>query len=85
MNIFMTLSAILNFFDCNPPAKTWDSTIPGTCWDDVVHLGIDIASSGYSAACDLALALIPWLVVINLQMKNKEKIGVAVAMSMGVL
>ena len=34
---------------------------------------------------DLCLALLPWTVIWNLQMKLKEKIGVAVAMSCGVL
>lgn len=34
---------------------------------------------------DILLALLPWSVVWNLQMKKQEKIGVAVAMSMGVL
>lgn len=34
---------------------------------------------------DIVLALLPWSVVWKLQMQKKEKIEVAVAMSMGVL
>ena len=34
---------------------------------------------------DMLLALLPWTVIWGLQMKLKEKIGVAVAMSCGVL
>ncbi len=34
---------------------------------------------------DLALALLPWKLIWNLQMKKKEKFGVAVAMSCGIL
>lgn len=34
---------------------------------------------------DIALALLPWTVIWGLQMKLKEKIGVAIAMSCGVL
>jgi len=34
---------------------------------------------------DFVLALLPWTIVWNLTMKKAEKIGVAVAMSMGVL
>jgi hypothetical protein len=34
---------------------------------------------------DLVLAILPWTVIWKLQMKRKEKIGVALAMSMGVL
>jgi len=40
---------------------------------------------GYSAATDFALALLPWKIIWNLQMEGREKFGVAVAMSMGVL
>lgn len=42
---------------------------------------LDIA---YSAAMDFTLALLPWKIIWALQMKRVEKIGVAVAMSMGV-
>jgi hypothetical protein len=34
---------------------------------------------------DAALALLPWKIVWNLQMKTQEKFGVALAMSMGIL
>jgi hypothetical protein len=34
---------------------------------------------------DLVLAILPWNIIMSLQMKTKEKLGVALAMSMGVL
>lgn len=34
---------------------------------------------------DATLALLPWKIVWNLQMRTQEKWGVALAMSMGVL
>jgi hypothetical protein len=34
---------------------------------------------------DFVLALLPWKVIWKLQMKRKEKVGVALAMSMGIL
>jgi hypothetical protein len=39
----------------------------------------------YSGVMDIFLALLPWPIIWKLQMKRKEKIGVALAMSMGVL
>jgi len=39
----------------------------------------------YSDAQDFVLALLPWTIVWNVQMQKKEKIGIAVAMSLGVL
>ncbi|KAJ5718176.1 hypothetical protein N7488_003822 [Penicillium malachiteum] len=38
----------------------------------------------YSGAQDFVLALLPWMIVWNLQMRRKEKFGVAFAMSLGV-
>jgi hypothetical protein len=34
---------------------------------------------------DITLAILPWITVRKLQMKTAEKLGVAIAMSMGVL
>jgi hypothetical protein len=39
----------------------------------------------YSALADVALAFLPWKYLLGLQMSTKEKIGVVVAMSMGLL
>lgn len=39
----------------------------------------------YSAVMDVALAFLPWKFIWSLQMSKKEKIGVVIAMSMGVL
>ena len=33
---------------------------------------------------DIVLALLPWKLLWNLQMRKKEKVGIIVAMSMGV-
>ena len=38
-----------------------------------------------SAAMDAVLALLPWKIIWTLQMKTREKVGVALAMSMGIL
>jgi len=34
---------------------------------------------------DFALALLPWYLILGLQLKFREKIGVSIAMSMGML
>ena len=44
-----------------------------------------LTAVGYSAAMEFVLALLPWKIIWKLQMKKKEKIGVALAMSMGIL
>jgi hypothetical protein len=45
----------------------------------------EVCCLAYSGAQDFVLALLPWTLVWNLQMRKKEKIGVAFAMSLGVL
>lgn len=34
---------------------------------------------------DVVLAIIPWPLIMTLQMRTREKIGVALAMSMGIV
>jgi len=39
----------------------------------------------YSAAMDFTLALLPWKLIWGLQILRKEKFGIGIAMSMGIL
>ncbi|KAK3938971.1 hypothetical protein QBC46DRAFT_355427 [Diplogelasinospora grovesii] len=84
MNIAMGLSALFTWIECTPIPKTWDRTIPGTCWDTKVSNGYGIFAGCLSGVCDIVLALLPWRLVWDLQMQKREKMGVAIAMSMGV-
>ncbi|KAI1761235.1 hypothetical protein GGR53DRAFT_522519 [Hypoxylon sp. FL1150] len=83
MNVFMTVSALSIFLQCSPISKSWNEHLPGTCWP-TFNLVANMFSSAYSALMDFVLALLPWPLIWHLKMKVKEKIGVAVAMSMGV-
>ncbi|TID01702.1 hypothetical protein CH35J_004721 [Colletotrichum higginsianum] len=55
------------------------------CWRLDQSVTFTIFSALYSATCDLILALLPWKMIFNLQMKRSERISIAVALSMGVL
>lgn len=81
----MGLSIIFWWIQCTPIERLWNHSIPGTCWPRGVKVGYDIFSGAYSGSMDITLAMLPWRIVWNLQMKKREKFGVAVAMSMGVL
>lgn len=85
MNILMPLSALFLFVSCNPPAKNWKPELPGKCWPSNVSVIYGIVVGAYSSSCDLALALLPWRILMRFRMYRREKIGVALAMSMGVL
>ncbi|KAK1585766.1 uncharacterized protein LY79DRAFT_518243 [Colletotrichum navitas] len=85
MNVFMGLNALASWVQCTPIQKVWMPQMPGSCWDPRVAAYYDIFASGYSALMDILLAMLPWPMIWGLQMKIQEKIGVGIAMSMGLL
>jgi hypothetical protein len=85
MNIAMGLSALFPWVNCTPVYKAWDMFAVGSCWDPSVTVHYNIFSGVYSACSDFALAMLPWQFIWGLQMKKKEKIGVGIAMSMGIV
>ncbi|KAI1339939.1 hypothetical protein F5Y15DRAFT_415364 [Xylariaceae sp. FL0016] len=84
MNIFMILSAVLNFAQCNPVQKVWDPYVEGKCWPGSILIGFSIFAGAYGALMDITLAFLPWTILLGLNMRKREKVGVVLAMSMGV-
>lgn len=85
INLTMTMTAILAFLQCHPTEKVWGGDqVPGTCWREG-YANFSMFTGIYSGLMDITLAMLPWPVILSLQMKLTEKIGVAVAMSAGVL
>lgn len=85
VNLAFGTCAFVIFFWCSPPSKSWDSSIPGTCWNPRVQSSIAIFVGSYSAFADFLLAGIAWVMIWNLRINKKEKVGVAIAMSLGFL
>jgi len=85
MNVSMMLQAIFVWVKCSPVEKNWHPTIPGACWDLGVSNGYGLFNAVLSGVCDVSFALLPWRLLWGLKMRTKEKIGLVVAMSMGVL
>lgn len=84
INLFMITTGILLNVKCTP----LDFILPGGPGKECLPANINVifgtAASAYSGVMDVLLAFLPWQVVWNLQMKPGEKIGVALAMSMGI-
>lgn len=94
-------SALFGWIQCTPIARNWDYTVKGTCWNPQVYVIEGVVSGGlwklaslvncslivlaYGGCMDMLLALLPWKMIWKLQMKKKEKVAIALAMSMGVL
>lgn len=62
----------------------YEAVLPG-CWSVEDSVIVAMVANAYSAIVDFVLALLPWKIIMSLQMKRHEKIGVAVAMSLGLL
>ncbi|RDW60412.1 uncharacterized protein DSM5745_10870 [Aspergillus mulundensis] len=84
LNIANLLAAIFVFVQCRDPRSNWDPSIVSQCWPDHVFTDYSLFVGAYSGLQDFLLALLPWTIVWNLQMKKKEKLGVAFAMSLGI-
>ncbi|KAI1204556.1 uncharacterized protein F4807DRAFT_454604 [Annulohypoxylon truncatum] len=84
MNGITSVSVVLRWLQCRPTRLIWDSQANGTCWNRDLILGVTIFAAAYSALMDFVLAALPWPIIINLQMRTGEKIGISVGMSMGV-
>ncbi|KAK1830902.1 hypothetical protein QBC39DRAFT_100990 [Podospora conica] len=84
MNVLFGTAAMLFWVGCSPVEKAWKLFIPGRCWSQYVPVLFMIFTSAYSGIMDLIFAIIPWKIIMRMPMETKEKIGVALAMSMGV-
>ncbi|KAJ5502132.1 hypothetical protein N7463_005006 [Penicillium fimorum] len=84
MNALNVLAAVSAFLQCKDPRHLWNPAIPSECWPSHIFTNLSLFVGAYSGAQDFVLALLPWTIVWNLQMRKKEKFGVAVAMSLGI-
>lgn len=82
--VFVCISCIiLMFTQCSPVEGIFNPTIPKVCY---LNFTADAIFSGsYTAAMDFVLAIFPWFVLWNLNMKRKERLTIAFGLSLGVL
>nr|CDP29732.1 Putative protein of unknown function [Podospora anserina S mat+] len=74
----LVLSAVMVWISC------LDINLRGRCVPVEVSLRYNIFSCVFSATIDVVLAFLPWKFLWGLEMSIKEKVGVMIAMSMGV-
>lgn len=85
MNIVLVFNVILQFIRCQPTWVAWNSGAGGSCWSRSIITYYSVAAAAYSATMDILLAMVPWSVIMRLKMHLKEKIGVAICMSLGIM
>ncbi|KAK2015658.1 hypothetical protein LZ32DRAFT_602306 [Colletotrichum eremochloae] len=84
VNIALGINVLFTWIQCSPIEKTWRSATPGTCWRKSIPVNYNIFAASYSGAMDIVLAILPWRILWGHTMTKKEKLGVLIAMSMGV-
>ncbi|RSL47423.1 hypothetical protein CEP54_013408 [Fusarium duplospermum] len=85
INVSMNLVWIFGFAKCTPLAKVFDGSVEGTCWNKQKLLKYQLFASYYSAILDFVLAFLPWPILMGMSMRRRERLGVAVAMSLGAI
>ncbi|KAI0889261.1 uncharacterized protein GGS22DRAFT_153529 [Annulohypoxylon maeteangense] len=83
LNVAIFLYIIFTFFKCQPEIYSWIKG-PG-CWSTEKYIHYGIFAGAYSAFVDFSFATIPWFLIMNLQMRTRERFGVAIAMSCGAI
>ncbi|CAN8099817.1 unnamed protein product [Discula destructiva] len=85
INLTMSSSLILNWAQCTPPQKLWKPEVAGHCLPVDVRTDYNVFAGVYAGIMDIVLALLPWTILPKLQIKFKEKVGIGLAMSLGIL
>ncbi|KAI8276988.1 hypothetical protein K4K60_007309 [Colletotrichum sp. SAR11_57] len=70
---------------CSPPSAAWNFDLPRDCIKPKVIEGLAFWASSWSAFLDFYLAIYPAVVLWRLQMSMKKKIGLTIALGMGVI
>ncbi|KAK3372343.1 putative integral membrane protein [Podospora didyma] len=84
LNLTQMMSAVFFWASCDPPAKIWNPMLEGTCWPASFSIISGLVAGVLSVLADFSLALLPWRLLLRFHMYRREKIGVAIAMSVGV-
>ncbi|KAH7304797.1 hypothetical protein B0I35DRAFT_382465 [Stachybotrys elegans] len=85
INISLNLVWIFGLTKCTPFERVVDANAPGTCWDRTKLVKFQLFAAYYSAALDFVLAFLPWQILMGMSMLRRERLGVAIAMSLGAI
>ncbi|VUC28923.1 unnamed protein product [Clonostachys rosea] len=85
VNILMNAIWVAALAMCAPTESVMHSRVPGECWSNPVLFKLQLSSSFYSAVLDFILAILPWVVLKDMTLSTRERLGVCVAMSLAAL
>jgi len=73
----------VEYAQCTPISKVWDSTIPGSCWPSHIYQDLRFLHGALSGATDILLAGLPIYVIKDLHLNRREKISLCFLMGLG--
>lgn len=73
------------FKQCDPVARGWDRSVPGTCAPISVMANLGYFTSAYSAFLDVFFAIYPVPFIMRLQMPLRTRLAVATALGLSAL
>ena len=80
-----SVGIVVVFNQCHPLNKYWDKTVPGTCWPPIVATVLSYAASVSNVITDFTVALTPFFLLRNIQMRAKLKFYVQLILGLGML
>lgn len=75
----------VTIFQCHPVSYFYDKSQDGTCVDMNVVIALGFVYSVSSIITDFTFAILPALIVWNLQLKRRTKIALIPLLTMGVV
>ncbi|KAL8393516.1 hypothetical protein RB595_003314 [Gaeumannomyces hyphopodioides] len=76
---------VVLFNQCHPLESYWDSRVPGTCIPPIILTVLSVAASVVNVMTDFTVALIPFFLLRNVQMRPRIKFYIRAILAMGLL
>ncbi|GAB1317733.1 Rhodopsin domain-containing protein [Madurella fahalii] len=85
VNLMLGSNGAIQWVQCWPIGKLWNWEMEGSCLPPNTIQVYNAFIASFSGLMDIILALLPWKIIWDLTINKKEKLGVLVAMSTGIL
>ncbi|KAK2012024.1 hypothetical protein LZ32DRAFT_692133 [Colletotrichum eremochloae] len=76
---------IFIFNQCHPLDRYWDDRVPGTCMPTIIVTVLSYAVSVVNVIIDFTVAIIPFFLLRNVQMRSRLKFYVRLILGLGIL
>ncbi|KAI1499600.1 integral membrane protein [Biscogniauxia marginata] len=78
---FMIATTASSIWQCNPVARAWDKTIPGTCISITANW---YANAGFSIATDVVILVLPMQPIFQSKLPTRQKWALMIVFALGI-